>query len=300
LASAAPQPSRSLSPSPPVGLTATAAEKKKEKKKPTDFGCPTTFPGYESSMVQEDTLRWVYEVPSAAELVWSRKSDVESTFQARYSRDFDIGHYRGLKFIDFPPDMAERLRFFLAAKKLRTLLLYGPPGTTKSSLAACVLSEFRDSRSLSINRGNSVFTTMQDAEAAVTSFREDGEGPDRYIRLLADTSVLAFDDLTAPSVSGKLFERVTRALGSRYDKYTTNSAVPKTIITSNHTPDELIGLFGEPFVDRLNDGMIIRFAGASVRDGELPKLTTVREAYFLAQFRAEHAQQKETAVENPS
>jgi len=170
-----------------------------------------------------------------------RKEDED---RKRYEKAREIQRYRDMGFPDqqlklctFDADdgktpeitkamkaYTEQFKYF--RKEGKGLLLYGPTGTGKTYLAACIVNAL-------IDKGYPCL--MTDFSRLTNKISGMWEGKQEYIDSLCKFSLVAIDDLGVERDTEFMNETVTTIINNLY-----RAKVP-LIITSNHSPKHLTG-----------------------------------------------------------
>jgi DNA replication protein DnaC len=141
------------------------------------------------------------------------------------------------------------------AKKGIGLILAGPVGTMKTSLAVAVLRQHLNAG------GGGQFVGMASLLDTIFTLKETNkEEWAAFETRLKDTGLLVIDDLGAEYEKGWVLTKVDAIISERYNR------MRPTIITTNLTPTELAGKYAARVIDRLRSTSIfVEFTGDSLR-----------------------------------
>lgn len=139
------------------------------------------------------------------------------------------------------------------------LLLIGPSGTGKSALAAAIMRKLMNQ--WMVSRWVSCLDWAARCQDAIGHEGVEAE----FWPVASSRAVLVFDDLVAGgdrSIPEWQRTMVLRLVDKRW-----RDELP-TIITTNETGQTLAASYGQRLVDRLADGVVVKFSGKSFRGAE--------------------------------
>lgn len=181
------------------------------------------------------------KVPCVCRCIRERM-DAEEAERERQKQFYEIQRYRNMGFPDRElqnstfgaddgarPELTEAMKTYVdnfheLRKEAKGLLLYGPVGTGKSFLAACVVNAL-------IDKGHPCL--MTNFSRLVNELSGMWEGRQEYLDNLGRFALVAIDDLGVERDTEYMNENITTIVDCLY-----RSQVP-VIVTSNHTPKQL-------------------------------------------------------------
>lgn len=158
---------------------------------------------------------------------------------------------------DFPQDWRDRVKPFVNGEKW-SLLLYGGTGSCKSCFASAILA-YRRMKLPPDNRvpGNAGGIWL-DYDTLNRQMRRVAEWPTTAASY-AKRAFVVFDDLGAARATDYVLSELTDLLFARWKNQR------QTIITTNHSPEQLEQWFSERLGSRLHEGIILQATGIDKR-----------------------------------